>query len=45
VIIDNQAEIDADMEKRYQYAEKLRQEAGELPLVKKLRIRGVEKML
>ena len=38
---DNQAEIDADMEKRYQYAEKLRQEAGESLLVKRLKAEGV----
>ncbi len=30
------------MEKRYQYAEKLRQEAGESPLVKRLRVRVIE---
>ncbi|MGK7919103.1 MAG: DUF433 domain-containing protein [Trichodesmium sp.] len=40
---DNQAEIDTDMEERYQYAEKLRQEAGESPLVKRLKAEGVIK--
>ncbi|MGD1698455.1 DUF433 domain-containing protein [Dapis sp. BLCC M229] len=38
---DNQAEIDADMEKRYEYVEKLRQEAGESPFVKRLKAEGV----
>ena len=38
---DNKKELDADMERRFQYAEKLRQEAGESPLVKKLRTQGL----
>ncbi|MGD1716181.1 DUF433 domain-containing protein [Dapis sp. BLCC M172] len=41
---DNQAEIDTDMEERYQYAERLRQEAGELPLVKRMRGRVIDKV-
>lgn len=40
---DHKEEIDADMERRYQYAEKLRLEAGESPLVKKLRDQGLIK--
>ncbi|MEB3280019.1 MAG: DUF433 domain-containing protein [Lyngbya sp.] len=40
---DHQTEIDSDLERRYQYAEKLRQEAGESPLVKKLRTQGLIK--
>ncbi|MFB8787286.1 MAG: hypothetical protein U7123_00145 [Potamolinea sp.] len=32
---DNKQELDADMERRFQYAEKLRLEAGESPLAKK----------
>lgn len=38
---DYQQQIDADLERRYQEAEKLRREAGESPLVKKLRDRGL----
>ncbi|MGD1804753.1 DUF433 domain-containing protein [Dapis sp. BLCC M126] len=38
---DNQVEIDADMEKRYEYVEKLRREAGESPFVKRLKAEGV----
>lgn len=38
---DHKQEIDADMERRYRYAEKLRLEAGESPLVKKLRAKGL----
>jgi len=34
---DRKEELDADMERRFQYVEKLRREAGESPLVKKLR--------
>lgn len=34
---DHQEEIDTDMERRYQFAEKLRREAGESPIMKKLR--------
>jgi uncharacterized protein (DUF433 family) len=37
---DNKEELDADMERRYQYAEQMRREAGESPLVKKLRAQG-----
>jgi uncharacterized protein (DUF433 family) len=40
---DNKEEIDAEMEQRYQYAEKLRLEAGESPLAKKLRAQGIIK--
>jgi hypothetical protein len=35
---DHKKEIDADMERREQYAERLQQEAGESPLSKKLRV-------
>ncbi len=34
---DYQEELDADLEQRYKFAEKLRQEAGESPIIKKLR--------
>lgn len=34
-------EIDADMEKRLEYADRLRLDAGESPLVKKLRAKGL----
>ncbi|MGK7903547.1 MAG: DUF433 domain-containing protein [Hormoscilla sp.] len=37
---DNKEELDADMERRFQYVEKLRREAGESPLAKKLREKG-----
>jgi uncharacterized protein (DUF433 family) len=37
---DNKEELDADMERRYQYAEQMRREAGESPLIKKLRAQG-----
>ncbi|HAZ45590.1 MAG TPA: hypothetical protein DDW76_30505 [Cyanobacteria bacterium UBA11369] len=40
---DHKQELDADMERRYQYAEKMRLEAGESPLVKKLRAKGLIK--
>lgn len=40
---DNKQELDADMERRFQYAEKLRLEAGESPLAKKLRAQGIIK--
>ncbi|MFE1744745.1 DUF433 domain-containing protein [Coleofasciculus sp. H7-2] len=40
---DNKEEIDADIERRLQYAEKLRQEAGESPLVARLRSQGLLK--
>lgn len=38
---DYKEELDADMEQRFQYAEKLRLEAGESPLAKKLRAQGL----
>ena len=38
---DYKEELDADIERRFQYAEKLRREAGESPLVKKLRVKGL----
>jgi len=38
---DHQQELDKDMERRYQWAEKMRQEAGETPGVKKLRAKGL----
>lgn len=38
---DRKEEIDADMERRYQYAEKMRLEAGESPLAKRLRAQGL----
>lgn len=38
---DYKEELDADMERRFQYAEKLRLEAGESPLAKKLRAQGL----
>ncbi len=34
---DHQAELDADLERRFQYAEAQRRAAGESPLVRKLR--------
>lgn len=34
-------EIDADMERRLEYADRLRLDAGESPLVKKLRAKGL----
>jgi uncharacterized protein (DUF433 family) len=40
---DHQEELDADMEQRYQFAEKLRREAGESPIIKKLRASGLLK--
>ena len=40
---DNREEIDADMERRYQYAEKLRLEAGESPVAARLRAEGLIK--
>ncbi|MCU0545960.1 MAG: DUF433 domain-containing protein [Oscillatoriaceae cyanobacterium Prado104] len=40
---DNKQELDADMQRRFEYAEKLRLEAGESPLAKKLRDRGLIK--
>ena len=38
---DHQEEIDADIERRYQLAEQLRREAGESPIAKKLRAKGL----
>ncbi|MDY6806851.1 MAG: DUF433 domain-containing protein [Cyanobacteriota bacterium] len=40
---DNREEIDADMERRYQYAEKLRQEAGSSSVAARLRAEGLIK--
>ena len=40
---DHQEELDADMEKRYQFAEKLRREAVESPIIEKLRASGLLK--
>ena len=40
---DNREEIDADMERRYQYAEKLRLEAGRSPVAARLRAEGLIK--
>ncbi len=37
---DHKEELDADMERRFQYVEKLRRKAGESPLTKKLREKG-----
>ncbi len=38
---DHQPELDADLESRFQHAEKLRREAGESTLAKKLRAQGL----
>ncbi len=40
---DHQEELDADMEQRYQFTEKLRREASESPIVEKLRASGLLK--
>ena len=40
---DHKQELDEDMERRFQYVEKLRIEAGESPLAKKLRAQGLIK--
>jgi len=40
---DNREEIDADMERRYQRSEKLRQEVGESPVAVRLRAEGLIK--
>lgn len=40
---DRKQELDADMQRRFEYAEKLRLEAGESPLAKKLRAQGLIK--
>jgi uncharacterized protein (DUF433 family) len=38
---DHQQELDADMERRFQFAETLRREIGETALVRKLRTQGL----
>lgn len=40
---DHKEELDADIERREQYAEKSRREAGESPLAKRLRAQGLIK--
>jgi hypothetical protein len=40
---DHKQDIDADMQGRFEYAEKLRLEAGESPLAKKLRAQALIK--
>ena len=40
---DYKEELDADMQRRFKYAEQLRKQAGESPLVKKLRSQGLIK--
>lgn len=40
---DHQEALDEDIERRFQYAEELRQKQGESPLVKKLRSQGIIK--
>jgi uncharacterized protein (DUF433 family) len=40
---DNKEELDADIKRRGEYAEKLRQEAGESPFVARLRAQGLLK--
>jgi uncharacterized protein (DUF433 family) len=40
---DHKKELDADIERRDQYAERLQKEAGESPLSKKLRAQGLIK--
>lgn len=40
---DRKEELDADIQRREEYAEKLRQAAGESPLAKKLRAKGLIK--
>jgi uncharacterized protein (DUF433 family) len=40
---DHKSEIDLDMERRFQLAEKLRKEAGESPLAARLRAQGLLK--
>ncbi|MCP4358748.1 MAG: DUF433 domain-containing protein [Chloroflexi bacterium] len=37
----NKEALDADMERRFQYAEKMRHEAGESPLARKLHEQGL----
>jgi uncharacterized protein (DUF433 family) len=38
---DHQSELDADIERREQYATQLRQTAGQSPLIQKLRAQGL----
>ena len=38
---DHKQELDADIERRYQFAEQLRREAGESPIAKKFRGKGI----
>jgi uncharacterized protein (DUF433 family) len=40
---DHKQELDADMQRRFEYAEKLRLEAGEFQVAKKLRAQGLIK--
>ncbi|MBE9130139.1 MULTISPECIES: DUF433 domain-containing protein [unclassified Coleofasciculus] len=40
---DNKEELDADIQRREEYAEKMRQEAGESPFVARLRAQGLLK--
>ena len=40
---DHKEELDADLERRFQYVENLRQQSGESPLAKKLRAKGLIK--
>jgi uncharacterized protein (DUF433 family) len=40
---DNKEELDADIKRREEYAEKLRREAGESPFVARLRAQGLLK--
>ncbi|MBO3459778.1 DUF433 domain-containing protein [Aetokthonos hydrillicola Thurmond2011] len=40
---EHKEEIDADMKRRFDYAERLRKEAGESPLAKRLRTQGLIK--
>lgn len=40
---EHKEEIDADMQRRFEYAERLRLEAGESPLAKRLRAEGIIK--
>jgi uncharacterized protein (DUF433 family) len=40
---DYKAELDADMERRFEYAEQLRRNSGESPLTKKLQAQGLIK--
>ncbi len=40
---EHKTETDADMERRFEYAERLRKEAGESPISKRLRAQGIIK--